>query len=306
MVPFFSLITAAYNRADVIARAIRSCLAQDFESFELIVVDDASTDATPAVVRGFTDPRVRLICRDTNGGPCQARNVAVDHARGEWVIVLDSDFSLQPGALSRLHVRCQAAAADTGNCISSCDWDNGWITPRPPPPPRMNYEGYLRWLEGVEISEYFNCMRRDVFRTLRYANSRAWEAGFHLGLARRWSLEFQPDRLVLVHTDATNRLTTGKGALAGERMLRDAPDKLADGLTVLAEHEPALRRFAPRVLAGLQRELLKQALLAGRRGVALGIAWRHKGAMTWDGKLCVILVAGLVHRSALAWLNTRF
>lgn len=302
----FSLIIPVYNRERQLRRAIDSALAQDFDSFEIVVVDDASTDGTLALARSYADPRVRVVARQVNGGPCQARNSGIEVARGDWFLMLDSDFSLRPGALARLRVRCQAAAAVTGNCISSCDWDNGWITPRPPPPPRMDYEGYLRWLEGVEISEYFNCMRREVFRTLRYANSRAWETGFHLGLARRWSLEFQPDRLVLVHTDATNRLTTGKGAAAGARMLRDAPDKLADGLSLLAEHEPALQRCAPRVLAGLQRELLKQALLAGRRGVALGSAWRNRSSLTWDAKLGVIMMAGLFHRSALAWLNTRF
>ena len=168
----------------------------------------------------------------------------------------------------------------------------------------MDYEGYLRWWERVEISEYFNCIRRDVFRDLRYANSRAWEASFHLGLARQWELEFSDEALVLIHTDATNRLTTGKGRAACQRLLADAPDKLADALAMFSEHEEALRRWAPRRTAGIMRESVKQALLSGKRRVAASLLWRNPASMNL--RRGMIFGLGLASRRLLAWANARF
>ncbi|WP_414660870.1 glycosyltransferase family 2 protein [Horticoccus sp. 23ND18S-11] len=302
---FFSLIIPAYNRERQLRRAVDSALAQDFASFEVIVIDDASTDGTLAVARSYADPRVRVVARPVNGGPCPARNAGVDAARGQWLVMLDSDFSLRPGALTQLHSWCEAAAPTTGNCISACTWDNGWVTPRPPPPATLDYRSYLVWLEKVEIPEYFNCIRREVFSSLRYTASRAWEASFHLELARRWTLEFHAAPQVLVHTDATNRLTSARGGSAARRMLVDAPDRFADAREIVTAHGAELRRSAPTCFAGFYRECIKQALLCGDRGTALRLIREDGNATRWDARMLVIVAAGLVHRRVLAALNAR-
>lgn len=90
----------AYNRAAVIARAIDSVLAQDFGDFELIVVDDGSTDATVDVVRGFSDPRVRLVELDRNRGSNAARNAGIRSASAPLIAFLDSDDAYLPHKLS--------------------------------------------------------------------------------------------------------------------------------------------------------------------------------------------------------------
>ncbi|MCS6987499.1 MAG: glycosyltransferase [Sphingomonadaceae bacterium] len=83
----------AWNRADTIAQAIASALAQTYPHLEVVVVDDASTDATREVVRRIAaaDPRVRLIALGRNGGCAVARTVALDAARGRYVAFLDAD-----------------------------------------------------------------------------------------------------------------------------------------------------------------------------------------------------------------------
>ena len=87
----FSVVMPAYNRQDSIGAAIRSVLAQTHEAFELIVVDDGSTDDTVGVVSGFLgDSRVRLI-HAAHGGVSAARNVGLEHASGDVVAYLDSD-----------------------------------------------------------------------------------------------------------------------------------------------------------------------------------------------------------------------
>ena len=88
-----SVVMPAYNRCDRIAAAIRSVLAQSHRNFELLVVDDGSTDGTAEIAAAFTsDPRVRVI-RGSHGGVSAARNLGLKAARGEIVAYLDSDNS---------------------------------------------------------------------------------------------------------------------------------------------------------------------------------------------------------------------
>jgi glycosyltransferase involved in cell wall biosynthesis len=89
--PTFSIVMPAYNAAQTIGVAIKSVLAQTRGDFELIVVNDGSTDGTAAQVEPFlSDGRVRLISQP-NSGQAQARNAAIELARGTYVSLLDSD-----------------------------------------------------------------------------------------------------------------------------------------------------------------------------------------------------------------------
>ncbi|WP_310467194.1 glycosyltransferase family 2 protein [Sphingomonas sp.] len=97
--PAISVIMPAYNRAASIGRAIDSVLAQDFSDFELIVVDDGSSDGTAEVVAAVADPRVRLIRLDKNGGGNAARNRGIDEARAPLLAFLDSDDAFLPHKL---------------------------------------------------------------------------------------------------------------------------------------------------------------------------------------------------------------
>ncbi|MQW89454.1 glycosyltransferase family 2 protein [Sinorhizobium saheli] len=109
--PDVTFVIAAYNAADTIMRAIDSALSQQGVEVEVIVVDDCSTDATPALVTAMADPRVRLIALERNRGPGGARNAGLDAARGTWVAVLDSDDTVRPDRLKRMIGRARTAAA---------------------------------------------------------------------------------------------------------------------------------------------------------------------------------------------------
>jgi glycosyltransferase involved in cell wall biosynthesis len=92
-----SAIIATYNSAATISHAIESALAQDFEGFEVIVVDDGSTDATPEVLGRYAG-RIRTVRQD-NRGTAAARNVAAGAAKGEYLAFLDADDEWLPGKL---------------------------------------------------------------------------------------------------------------------------------------------------------------------------------------------------------------
>jgi len=89
--PTVSVIIPTYNRAYVIARAIKSVQAQTLEDWELIVVDDASRDDTEEVVADFEDTRIRYIKHARNRGGAAARNTGIENSRGRFIAFLDSD-----------------------------------------------------------------------------------------------------------------------------------------------------------------------------------------------------------------------
>lgn len=90
MEPIFSIIMPTYNRAYVIWKAIQSIIQQIEPRWELIVVNDGSTDCTLRLLEEFHDPRIRVISTQ-NQGPSAARNVGVMHARAPYIAYLDSD-----------------------------------------------------------------------------------------------------------------------------------------------------------------------------------------------------------------------
>jgi glycosyltransferase involved in cell wall biosynthesis len=97
--PQVTVIMAAHNAEAYVGRALRSLQAQTFRDFEVVVVDDASTDGTAQVVAGMDDPRVVLVHLTANVGPAAARNVALKRARAPLVAVLDADDVAWPQRL---------------------------------------------------------------------------------------------------------------------------------------------------------------------------------------------------------------
>ena len=90
--PDVSVLIAAYRAGTVLPRAVRSALDSAGVRVEVIVVDDASPDATFAVAEGLAaDHRIRVARLERNGGPSAAHNRALEMARGRWVAVLDAD-----------------------------------------------------------------------------------------------------------------------------------------------------------------------------------------------------------------------
>lgn len=96
-----SAVIPAYRRPEAVKAAIASALAQTHPIHEVIVVDDASGDATPEAVRGVGDPRVRLIALETNVGQSAATNIGIDAATGDIVALLDSDDVWLPEKIER-------------------------------------------------------------------------------------------------------------------------------------------------------------------------------------------------------------
>lgn len=107
----FSVIVPLYNKRSYIARTVRSVLGQSHADFELVIVDDGSTDGSGEIVQAFKDPRIRLV-RQENGGEGAARNKGMALARHEWLALLDADdvwLSNHLEELQRVITQCPKA-----------------------------------------------------------------------------------------------------------------------------------------------------------------------------------------------------
>ncbi len=83
--PLVSVITPTYNRVHTLRSAINSVLHQSYQNWELIIVDDGSTDATEQLINSIGDTRIIYLVKE-NGGPSKARNYGIAHAKGKWIM----------------------------------------------------------------------------------------------------------------------------------------------------------------------------------------------------------------------------
>ena len=114
--PLISVVTPVYNAARHLREAVDSVLAQTYAHFEMLLVDDGSTDASGEICDAYAraDARIRVFHTE-NRGVSHARNVGLDAARGEWIFFIDSDDAIVPQALETL-LR-GAAGCDTVICL---------------------------------------------------------------------------------------------------------------------------------------------------------------------------------------------
>ncbi len=144
--PAVSVIITAYNRERVIAEAVHSILRQTVADFELIIVDDGSTDATATIAESFDDPRVRLVRHGSNRGIPAARNSGLDAARGQFIAWLDSDDVARPRRLEvqLRFLRDHPEIAMVGACAGKMDEQGRPLGPVRRPP--FSHEHIRAWL----------------------------------------------------------------------------------------------------------------------------------------------------------------
>jgi len=99
MKPFFSIVIPTFNRSLVLKRAIESVLAQSFLNYEILVMDDGSTDDTQDIVESFQDQRIFYNWAENSGGPATPRNRGIDSSRADWICFLDADDLWYPDKL---------------------------------------------------------------------------------------------------------------------------------------------------------------------------------------------------------------
>ncbi|GAB4317631.1 MAG: glycosyltransferase [Candidatus Sumerlaeia bacterium] len=138
--PVFSVIIPTYNRAALVREAVASVLSQTFQDFELIVVDDGSTDKTPSVLKQIEDPRLSMLVQPRSG-PSAARNAGARRAKGRWLAFLDSDDLWLP---EKLAAQARWFAENPG--IAICQTEEIWLRDGRPVHPKLRHRKEGGWI----------------------------------------------------------------------------------------------------------------------------------------------------------------
>jgi len=112
--PAVSIIIQTYNRRQSIGRSIKSVLNQTYRDFELIIVDDGSTDNTKELVADFNDERIKYVRHEENKGEAAARNTGIKAARYDYIVYQDSDDKWLPEKLARQIELLENASPEVG------------------------------------------------------------------------------------------------------------------------------------------------------------------------------------------------
>ena len=307
MIPKISIIIPLYNRAALVKRALASCVSQSFTEWEAIVVDDASTDASRAAVAEFNDPRIKLLALEENQGQCVARNTGATIAMAEWLLFLDSDDELTPGALETVYRRSTEVSDRVGRMFFACRWDDGTISPNPPFDGRqLDYAGFVRWLQNMHEKpiEAISAVRNSAFAEVPYPSRRTHEGGHNLDFMKRFDFVGYPDVVRLYHLDAENRMTNDVRAL--DSIMKAAPGLSWMADEVLRSHGEALRRWAPAKYHDYLRTGGMYHILAGRRLRGMQLTAKAWIDQPLNAKAIALLALSWVPARTLARIKMRF
>ena len=180
MTPFFSVVIPVFNRAELLAQALGSVMAQSDQDFEIIVVDDGSTDDPARVVDARCDSRIVFIRQENRGGGA-ARNAGIERARGRFVAFLDSDDEYLPHHLAAMRRLLEHAPNTVGYARVVVDRGEGRTFLKPP----------RAIAEGEDMAVYLLCRRGFVpINTVVVERALAQSIRFHESLPAAEDTDF--------------------------------------------------------------------------------------------------------------------
>lgn len=249
----FSVVLPLWNSRDTVAAAVASALTQTYADFELIVVDDGSTDGGLNALAGFDDPRIRILSQ-ANAGAGAARNAGMAAARSEWIAFLDADDLWLPDHLAELD-RLRTRFPDAGLIGTSYvhSRPDGRFRAPPAGPGRLARINFFE-RQAAELSL--------LWTSSAAVPKRCFEAVGGFGRARtgedtRYWLRIALEHPVAVSTRPTavyrhspNGLTASIGSRWLGRPLRQAAD-VSHRIAFLLEHCP--QAASPEIRRGIER-----------------------------------------------------
>jgi glycosyltransferase involved in cell wall biosynthesis len=204
--PEVSVIIPTYNRANIISRAIRSVLAQTYENFEIIIIDDGSTDNTEEVIQSFSERRIRYLRHKVNRGRGTVRNKALTEARGEYIAFLDDDDEWLPTKLERQLQVFKTSDIENlglvlcGMTVIGSNFIREWC----PPQRGWMYEYFLSMISlGISWLPCWLVKKNLVTEVGPFDNlSSGQDIDWLLRASKLSQIDFIPESLVVVHQES--------------------------------------------------------------------------------------------------------
>lgn len=297
MHPTVSVIIPTYNRASLAGRAIRSVLAQTFSDFEILVVDDASSEDTHAVIeRHFNDRRIRHLRLPQNVGPGEARNQGAKAANGSYLAFLDSDDEWLPNKLEA-QIRAVKGVPGPVLCFSKYIY---------------SFDGGAKFLPGrgirlkEDVGEYLYCSSGTIQTSTVFMSRKAWrpgpfsreigeDIGMVLDVCRAGaSLLYVEEPLSIYHAEARHdKMSQGCNA---EDLLA-LRGRLGPRLTRRAARGFMATIVAPNILAqGRLRDRLRAGTMIVKTIVSGGLS--RRGAVNL---IALLLLPHSIHLAVQRW-----
>ena len=218
--PKVSVVIPTYNRAHLIGRAIKSVLNQTYQDFEIIIVDDGSTDNTEEVVKSFNDERIRYIQHKKSRGSAATRNTGIKASKGKYIAFQDSDDEWLLGKLQKQMEIFKNAEKKVG-VVYTGFWriENGKKIYIPSFKVKQKKgDIHKEILKGNFISPQTTVVKKECFHVSgmfdeQLVSRHDWE--LWIRISKKWHFEFIDEPLVNVYRTPDSISVTQKVALTG-------------------------------------------------------------------------------------------
>lgn len=216
--PFFTVVIPLYNKQNYVEATLKSILDQTFDDYEVLVVDDCSTDNSVQVVTPYLSDTIRLISHPKNGGLSASRNTGIRHASSHWIAFLDADDTWEPTFLACLYEMIQQFPEEVIFATNYQEvYPGGNIRL-----PKNNTSG-LKLGETALITDFFKrnrqqgffihsgiCFHKKVYETVGYYDETidfAEDLDFNIRAFHQFNLIYNNSRLVNYTMQSENQLT---------------------------------------------------------------------------------------------------
>lgn len=241
--PEISVIITTYNRPYLLKEAIESVLAQSFKNFELIIVDDFSSNNPEKIVKGFMDKRIIHIRHKENKGDATAKNTGIKIAQGKYIISLDDDDLMAVWALEELYNKIKGSYENLGGVYGWSWWTYG-------------NGKTLRFVDFQKKGKIFNdifkdqiftniLLKKEVFDTIGLYDESLksnYDYDFYLRLSKKYELDFVSRILFITraqknkHLSELSRLHMNSHQAVMRRYLPNANSRGALALKFIPSH----------------------------------------------------------------------
>jgi glycosyltransferase involved in cell wall biosynthesis len=283
----FSLVIPLYNKAPYIESAIASVLAQTFQDFEIIVLDDGSTDGGADLVAAIADPRVRLF-RQANAGVSATRNRGISMANGQWVAFLDADDWHHPEYLQslvlaqNLHPTVDVVATQyipvPGTTVV---WPPAWRTPATPvaiDAIELIEDLPSRWMKGPTFTTSSVCIRTTRLQQMQpcfvVGESHGEDLDMWFRVAEQSPVAWVKRPLVAYRVSVEGSLSVTNPKMELAPFLHRIRARALSGAMTDVQAKSALKMVADQEIS-----MARDALASGQRMEAIRLLWRgHNSA----------------------------